>query len=250
MLGSEAAELDLVAEALATDWGLADVEFPVQVLAGLSPAIAAGERSVTVVLHDRRTVLDIRPGYSDEAWGVAVDVGSTTIAGYLLELSSGEVAATSGRMNPQIRFGEDLMSRVSYVMMNPGGEADLTAAVRGCHRRTGGRALRAGRRRPDPGPRPGRGREPDHAPPCAGPGPPPPLGAAPFTLTTASAVRGRATDIGCRSSAGCGTLHRSVHRRACGSGRPPRSPWPRGPPPGCRADAGGGCRNQRRDRAG
>ena len=45
-------------------------------------------------------------------------------------LDTGEVRAASGLMNPQIRFGEDLMSRVSYVMMNPGGEAELTAVVR------------------------------------------------------------------------------------------------------------------------
>ena len=195
VLGFEAAEQDLVAEALASDWGLPDVEFPVQVLAGLSPAIAAGDRSVTVVVHDRRTVLDVRPGYSDEAWGVAVDVGSTTIAGYLLELSTGEVAAASGRMNPQIRFGEDLMSRVSYVMMNPGGEADLTAAVRGAVDDLIGELCEQA----------GVDRTRVHDLVVVG-NPimhhlvlgldPTPLGAAPFTLTTAAAVRGHATDIG------------------------------------------------------
>ena len=66
----------------------------------------------------------------DRAFGVAIDVGSTTIAAHLCDLSSGEVAASSGVMNPQIRFGEDLMSRVSYVMMNPGGDREMTAAVR------------------------------------------------------------------------------------------------------------------------
>ena len=70
------------------------------------------------------------PGYVDRIVGIAVDVGSTTIAGHLMDLGSGEVLASAGRMNPQIRFGEDLMSRVSYVMMNPGGDAELTAAVR------------------------------------------------------------------------------------------------------------------------
>ena len=195
VLGFEAAELDLVAEALATDWGLIGLEFPVPVLAGLSPAIAAGDRSVTVVVHDRRTVLDVRPGYSDEAWGVAVDVGSTTIAGYMLELSSGEVAAASGRMNPQIRFGEDLMSRVSYVMMNPGGETELTAAVRTAIDELVGELCGLA----------GADHSRVHDLVVVG-NPimhhlvlgldPTPLGAAPFTLTTAAAVRGRATDIG------------------------------------------------------
>jgi len=195
VLGFAAAEVDLVAEALSNDWGLADVEFGVPVLARLHSAIAAGEGSVTVVVHGGRAVLDVRPGYSDGAWGVAVDVGSTTIAGYLLELSSGEVAAASGRMNPQIRFGEDLMSRVSYVMMNPGGEAELTAAVRSAIDELVGELC--GQAAVD--------RDQVHDLVVVG-NPimhhlvlgldPTPLGAAPFTLATATAVRGAATEVG------------------------------------------------------
>jgi uncharacterized 2Fe-2S/4Fe-4S cluster protein (DUF4445 family) len=63
--------------------------------------------------------------------GLAVDLGSTTIAAHLCDLSTGAVLASGGAMNPQIRFGEDLMSRVSYAMMNEGGAAEMTAAVRG-----------------------------------------------------------------------------------------------------------------------
>ena len=195
VLGFEAAELDLVSDALALDWGIHEVEFPVDVLPGLSPAIADGDRAVTVVLHERRTVLDVRPGYSDDAWGIALDVGSTTIAGYLLDLSSGELAAASGRMNPQIRFGEDLMSRVSYVMMNPGGEADLTSVMRAAIDELVDELCEDA----------GADRRRVHELVVVG-NPimhhlvlgidPTPLGAAPFTLTTASAVQGRAADIG------------------------------------------------------
>jgi uncharacterized 2Fe-2S/4Fe-4S cluster protein (DUF4445 family) len=71
------------------------------------------------------------PGFHERCYGLAVDVGSTTIAAHLCDLTSGEVIAASGLMNPQIRFGEDLMSRVSYAMMNPGGAQQMTAAVRG-----------------------------------------------------------------------------------------------------------------------
>jgi uncharacterized 2Fe-2S/4Fe-4S cluster protein (DUF4445 family) len=63
-------------------------------------------------------------------YGIAVDIGSTTVAGHLCDLTSGEVLSSAGVMNPQIRFGEDLMSRVSYVMMNKGGEKELTFAIR------------------------------------------------------------------------------------------------------------------------
>ncbi len=78
------------------------------------------------------TILDIWPGfYEGRLYGLAIDLGSTTIAAHLTDLSNGSVLHSSGVMNPQIRFGEDLMSRVSYVMMNPGGDVEMTGVVRG-----------------------------------------------------------------------------------------------------------------------
>ena len=98
------------------------------VLDHLHAAVAGGDATVAVDETDR--IVAIWPGYVDAAFGVAIDIGSTTIAGHLCDLTTGEVLGSAGRMNPQIRFGEDLMSRVSYVMMNPGGERQLTEAVR------------------------------------------------------------------------------------------------------------------------
>ena len=89
-----------------------------------------GKWKVTVALRDGREIVAVWPGFRERVYGAAIDVGSTTIAAHLCELSSGEVLASSGVMNPQIRFGEDLMSRVSYSMLNKGGGAELTGAVR------------------------------------------------------------------------------------------------------------------------
>ncbi|MDX5351492.1 MAG: ASKHA domain-containing protein, partial [Paracoccaceae bacterium] len=106
------------------------------VLRRLQPVLRKGEWKVTVVLHkgnhDSATrVLDIFPGFHEgPLLGLAVDLGSTTIAAHLCDLSDGRVLASSGLMNPQIRFGEDLMSRVSYAMMNPGGDVEMTRVVR------------------------------------------------------------------------------------------------------------------------
>jgi uncharacterized 2Fe-2S/4Fe-4S cluster protein (DUF4445 family) len=92
--------------------------------------LRAGGFKVTVALREERDIVAILPGFRDRAFGVAFDIGSTTIAAHLCDLATGDVAASAGAMNPQIRFGEDLMSRVSYVMMNPGGEVELTRSVR------------------------------------------------------------------------------------------------------------------------
>ena len=116
--------------ALAEQWNVADAQADVSVLRGLQKTLRVGGWKATVALRKGRDIVAVMPGFRDRAHGVAFDVGSTTIAAHLCDLATGEVLASCGVMNPQIRFGEDLMSRVSYVMMNPGGDAELTQSVR------------------------------------------------------------------------------------------------------------------------
>jgi uncharacterized 2Fe-2S/4Fe-4S cluster protein (DUF4445 family) len=123
-------DLQRLMQALEAQWNLTGLDCDLRVIQGLQKALRQGNWTVTVAVHHGRQITAVWPGFHDKAYGLAVDVGSTTIAGHLCDLSSGEVVASAGVMNPQIRFGEDLMSRVSYVMMNPGGDADMTRAVR------------------------------------------------------------------------------------------------------------------------
>ena len=117
-------------DALRREWGLTDLTCDLGVLQTLQSRLRQGQWKVTVAVHDRNRVVAVWSGLRESVYGVAVDVGSTTIAAHLCNLTNGEVVASAGLMNPQIRFGEDLMSRVSYSMMNPGGAAQMTAAVR------------------------------------------------------------------------------------------------------------------------
>jgi uncharacterized 2Fe-2S/4Fe-4S cluster protein (DUF4445 family) len=117
-------------EALTAQWGLKDVSASLDVLRGLQKALRAGQWQVTAAVRKGTEVVALWPGFRETAHGLAVDIGSTTIAAHLCDLSNGDVVASAGVMNPQIRFGEDVMSRVSYVMMNPGGDVELTTAVR------------------------------------------------------------------------------------------------------------------------
>jgi len=122
-------DLRRLKQALSSEWQLSDLTADLSVLKGLQRSLRDGQWQVTVAVHNARDILAVWPGFKQKIYGLAVDVGSTTIAGHLVELGTGEVVASSGAMNPQIRFGEDLMSRVSYVMMNPGGEKSMTDAV-------------------------------------------------------------------------------------------------------------------------
>jgi uncharacterized 2Fe-2S/4Fe-4S cluster protein (DUF4445 family) len=124
-------DLTRLANALASEWQLTDLACDLRVLQGLQAALRKGAWKVTVAVHDRSRIVSVWPGLHEKVYGLAIDVGSTTIAGHLCDLTSGDIVAAAGLMNPQIRFGEDLMSRVSYAMMNPGGAAQMTTAVRG-----------------------------------------------------------------------------------------------------------------------
>ena len=129
-------DFERLCKALAEQWEIEGVDAPLAVLQGLQPALRKGNWAVTVALHKghrdaRHRLIDVWPGFWEgRLYGLAIDLGSTTVAAHLTDLRNGSVLASAGVMNPQIRFGEDLMSRVSYSMMNPGGAAEMTAAVR------------------------------------------------------------------------------------------------------------------------
>ena len=116
--------------ALEKEWGVSNLETDLEVIRDLQPALNEGGYRVTAAVHDGHVVTGVWPGLHDRALGVALDIGSTTIAGHLTNLTDGEVLASDGVMNPQIRFGEDLMSRVSYAMLHEGGAGEMTRVVR------------------------------------------------------------------------------------------------------------------------
>lgn len=123
-------DLQRLLQAISVEWDLHDLDCDPTVLPVLQQALRKGKWQVTVAVHHQSRIIAIWPGFKRDAFGLAVDIGSTTIAAHLCNLTNGEVVATSGIMNPQIRFGEDLMSRVSYVMMHPEGAGEMTAVVR------------------------------------------------------------------------------------------------------------------------
>ena len=128
-------DLDRLKAMLEKDWGWKDLLIAPHVIPQVQSILRKGNWGVTAAIHrdmdsSRPFIIGLWPGLKNEAYGIACDIGSTTIAMHLVSLLSGRIAASSGTSNPQIRFGEDLMSRVSYVMMNPDGREAMTKAVR------------------------------------------------------------------------------------------------------------------------
>ncbi len=133
---SPTGDLERLERALREQWKIESVTADLSLMSKLQPVLRKGKWEVTVAVHKGHKdpvarIVEIWPGLHEGGlYGLAIDLGSTTVAAHLTDLETGEVKASSGLMNPQIRFGEDLMSRVSYAMMNPGGDQEMTKAVR------------------------------------------------------------------------------------------------------------------------
>jgi uncharacterized 2Fe-2S/4Fe-4S cluster protein (DUF4445 family) len=116
---------------LASHHGLTGLSAGRSALARLPQALRNGAWEVTAAVWMDKEILRVTPGTSMRVFGLAVDIGTTTVAGYLCNLATGEVAAVHSMMNPQVTYGEDVMSRVTYIMTTDGGLTELHREIIG-----------------------------------------------------------------------------------------------------------------------
>jgi uncharacterized 2Fe-2S/4Fe-4S cluster protein (DUF4445 family) len=109
--------------------GLKGLRIDFQVLKGLSKVLREGGWKATVTVWCESEIVKVEPGKSERLYGVAVDVGTTTMVGYLFDLTTGKLVAYHSLMNPQVPFGEDVMSRITYVINNSEGLEKLHQRV-------------------------------------------------------------------------------------------------------------------------
>ncbi len=99
--------------------GLKNMVIDYFVLLDLPDILRKGEWKVAAAVWNDREIIWVRPASVEEWWGLAVDVGTTTVAAYLCSLKTGRVHAIESMMNPQVTYGEDVMSRITYAMTHP-----------------------------------------------------------------------------------------------------------------------------------
>ncbi len=111
-------DLERIESALAEEHGIEKVDADYKVLQGIPDTLRNSQWKVTVTVLNNREIIRVEPGKVDTNIGLAVDIGTTTVAGYLTDLNTGEVLTTESMMNPQVSYGEDVMSRITYCMIN------------------------------------------------------------------------------------------------------------------------------------
>jgi uncharacterized 2Fe-2S/4Fe-4S cluster protein (DUF4445 family) len=135
---------------LARRYKLRELTIDYPVLLNLQKSVREDDWEVTVSVWKNREIINVESGHVKKNYGLAVDIGTTTIAGYLCDLSSGEVVATDAMMNPQVAYGEDVMSRISYSVKSEEGLRQLNQAIiKGLNQIAGRAAVQAGIKRSD-----------------------------------------------------------------------------------------------------
>jgi len=108
-------DFERVCKALAREYGLPEVlEVDIQTLRKLPCALRDGNYCVTVSVWNDKEVIRVQPGKVEHAYGIAIDVGTTTVGGYLCDLTNKDVINTASMMNPQCKYGEDVMARITF----------------------------------------------------------------------------------------------------------------------------------------
>ncbi len=121
-----------VTEALEAGHGLSGLSMAYSVLKGLQKTLRDGMWEVTASVWTGREIIRLEPFASGAAYGLAVDIGTTTVAAYLCDLSSGSVLKTFSATNPQAAHGEDVMSRITFAMTNKDGLSVMQGEIRDC----------------------------------------------------------------------------------------------------------------------
>ncbi len=122
-------DLERLLGELKSSHGLENLSIDYSVLMELPDIIRAGEWKVTVTLRNDEEIVKLEPGYTDRRVGLAVDIGTTTVVGYLTDLETGKVIALDSAMNPQVSYGEDVMSRITYAMTHEDGLGKMHKAI-------------------------------------------------------------------------------------------------------------------------
>jgi len=103
---------------LAQSHGLKDISVDIFAQRRLSALLRNNDWQAKIAIHDNEVVAAVPAGES--LLGLAIDLGTTSIAAYLTNMETGEVLSAKGLMNPQIAYGEDVVARITYVIDNDG----------------------------------------------------------------------------------------------------------------------------------
>ena len=107
-----------------------DVSFEIDTIRKIPSVLREDQHRISLTLYDNRKFIDCEAGNTmEECFGIAFDIGTTTLVGYLINLCNGKTYSIASALNPQTAYGEDVISRITYAKDNPAGLAKLNSVL-------------------------------------------------------------------------------------------------------------------------
>ena len=122
-------DFERLAREMHGEYGLHDLTIDLEVLRVLPRVLREQDWRATVTVRMDREIIFVEPGFVETCYGLAVDVGTTTVAGFLCDLRTGHIVGTASMMNPQVTYGEDVLSRLTYAVTTPDGLGELHRTI-------------------------------------------------------------------------------------------------------------------------
>jgi uncharacterized 2Fe-2S/4Fe-4S cluster protein (DUF4445 family) len=126
-------DFEKICQALVREYALPEtIDIDIITLRNIPKALRRGNWSVTVSVWNEREIIRVQPGKIEHAYGIAFDIGTTTVAGYLCDLTNKDVITTVSMMNPQCKYGEDVMTRITFHMSSEDGLRRMSDDITAC----------------------------------------------------------------------------------------------------------------------
>ena len=129
-LGDQRPDFERLVDRLREKYGLKKTNIAHDALKRLPNKLREGNWEATVTVWDEKEIIDLQPGNTlTRNYGIALDIGTITVVGYLIDLNTGKLLGISSILNPQVQYGEDVMTRITFAMENPSGLKKLNEEI-------------------------------------------------------------------------------------------------------------------------
>jgi uncharacterized 2Fe-2S/4Fe-4S cluster protein (DUF4445 family) len=109
---------------------IGDVSFEIDTIRKIPLVLRKDEHRISLTLYNNNKFIGCEPGNkTEDCFGIAFDIGTTTLVGYLINLNNGKTYSIASALNPQTAYGEDVVSRITYAKDNPAGLVKLNSIL-------------------------------------------------------------------------------------------------------------------------
>jgi uncharacterized 2Fe-2S/4Fe-4S cluster protein (DUF4445 family) len=129
-LQNQKSDFERLGDCLKEEHGLGEISIPLSVMKQLPSILRKSNWETTVTIWGEKKIIRVEPRETlARNYGIALDIGTTTVVGYLVDLNTGKLLEASSILNPQVKYGEDVMTRITFAIQDPDGLKKLNESI-------------------------------------------------------------------------------------------------------------------------